>query len=129
MSYLHHNCTIVRTFVRTHSTLNLNTGESVPSHSETVTEPCNAPLFGKSAETGICRACASGWEAPGNLFASELIVCAYNAHDDLLAALKSNIEFFAELYAKYQNKIGPFASQAQVQLQQARAAIAKAEQR
>lgn len=38
-----------------------------PFKTETVTEPCGAPLFGDDfTATGICRSCARGWEVPTN---------------------------------------------------------------
>ena len=69
---LHHSCTILRTFVRSHGTINLTTGKSSIDHSETVTEPCGVPLFsGDTQLTGVCRECAEGWEHPQNTFANE----------------------------------------------------------
>ena len=64
------NCTIARTFVRTHGTLNLGSGEVKENSRETVTEACGVPLFGKDTKRGVCRACASGWEVPDNRFAN-----------------------------------------------------------
>ena len=69
---LHHNCTILRTFVRSHGTLNPITGKTDIERSETVTEPCGTPLFsGNTQLTGVCRECSEGWEHPRNTFANE----------------------------------------------------------
>jgi len=68
----HNSCTVMRTFRRTHGTLDLVTGKTGKGRSETVTEACNVPLFGPpESKTGICRACAEGWEVPDNRFANE----------------------------------------------------------
>ena len=65
-------CKIRRTFKRTHSTLNMRTGESIKSKVEIVTEPCRNPLFGDEEQRRrVCGTCASGWEAPDNRFSSE----------------------------------------------------------
>jgi hypothetical protein len=65
------SCTILRTFDVQHGTLNMVTGEHVISRTETVTAPCNVPLFGAAAARGICAACRRGWDVPGNTFAND----------------------------------------------------------
>lgn len=61
-------CNIVRTFVVTVRTMNIVSGYTEPTgESQTITGPCNTPLFGKG--NGVCEACRTGWEVPGNLFA------------------------------------------------------------
>lgn len=68
-------CTVVRTFRRTHGTLNLRTGETTETHSEWVTEPCRVPLFSdREQSSGVCNACADGWEGTDNYFAGPLAV-------------------------------------------------------
>ena len=62
-------CTIIRTYTVTHSKMNLVTGEITQGASETITGPCNIPLFGK--RTGVCDACAKGWTHPQNTFAND----------------------------------------------------------
>jgi hypothetical protein len=65
------SCTILRTFKVTHGTLDLATGKTAKGRSETVTQPCNTPLFGApETATGVCRSCAEGWEVPDNRFAT-----------------------------------------------------------
>jgi len=67
-------CTIMRTFVRGHYTLKLNSDEMpVRSGADTVhTEPCNIPLFADPERiTGICASCRKGWEVEGNKFATD----------------------------------------------------------
>lgn len=64
------SCTVQRTFVRGHG--HLVDGKYVQESEETVTEPCNVPLFDDlGQQTGICRSCRGGWEAATNKFASE----------------------------------------------------------
>jgi len=53
-------CPVVRTKTVTVSSLNILSGETGPSRTETRTEPCGAPLFGKDREVGKCRQCAEG---------------------------------------------------------------------
>lgn len=68
----HSTCTIVRTIVVTHNTMNMVTGEMTAGRKETKTEPCNTPIFtDEERHTGICKACRQGWEVEGNKFASE----------------------------------------------------------
>lgn len=67
-----HDCTILRTFIRKYGTLNMATGASTSERQETVTEPCNLPLFGDvERKRGVCRSCAKGWEVDGNKFAND----------------------------------------------------------
>lgn len=66
----HTSCTITRTFERKSGHLNLATGAFDLTKVETVTEPCNVPLFGRHVDTGVCRSCSEGWEVAGNKFAS-----------------------------------------------------------
>lgn len=68
----HSTCTVPRIVVVTHGTLNLATSETKVTGSETVTGPCNTPLFSDDEKSsGICRACATAWEVEGNKFAGE----------------------------------------------------------
>lgn len=66
-----HACTIRRTCVVTHGTLNMHTGDTHMDRRETVTKECGTPLFGRDLERGICRGCAAGWEHPDNRFADD----------------------------------------------------------
>lgn len=67
----HTSCTILRTFVRTSGTVDLNTGKYTDRGSETVTEPCAVPLSNhREIERGICRSCAQGWSVEANKFAT-----------------------------------------------------------
>jgi hypothetical protein len=70
----YHSCIIVRTFERKHGHFNLNDPEEpiVYDRTETVTGPCNVPLFSdEERASGICKSCRKGWETEGNVFASE----------------------------------------------------------
>lgn len=62
----YYECTIMRRFTRTHSTINMETGAVTSSGEVTVhTEACRAPLFGDlERATGVCNSCARGWESP-----------------------------------------------------------------
>ena len=63
-------CTVRRTSKVTHGTVNMVSGKSTKGRTEIVTEACGTPLFGEPENTtGICRACAEGWEVPDNRFA------------------------------------------------------------
>jgi hypothetical protein len=65
------SCTIIRTFNREHYTLDLSTNQRTFIKKETVTEPCNIPLFsGDFRKVGVCRACANGWTTESNVFAT-----------------------------------------------------------
>jgi hypothetical protein len=65
------SCTILRTFNREHYTVNLYSGVKTFIKKETVTEPCNVPLFADlHRKRGVCKDCSEGWEVEGNIFAS-----------------------------------------------------------
>jgi len=65
-------CTIQRTKKVTRGTMNIATGQFTWKAPEIVTEPCSTPLFyNDECATGICRSCKHGWEAEGNIFASQ----------------------------------------------------------
>jgi hypothetical protein len=66
------SCTIQRTWVEHHHTVNMLTGAATAGESLTVTGPCGIPLFGERAEIGVCSSCASGWSVEGNCFADDL---------------------------------------------------------
>jgi hypothetical protein len=62
-------CTIIRTFIVT--TMSPVTWEE--QGKETVTGPCNTPLFGdEERRAGVCRSCRKGWEVEGNRFADDV---------------------------------------------------------
>lgn len=64
-------CRIMRIKIVRHGRLN-SAGETVITHGETVTEPCNTPLFEETdRRLGVCRSCRRGWETGANKFASE----------------------------------------------------------
>lgn len=61
------NCTIERVMLIQHSKLDLSNGHQIPGMSETVTGPCDAPLFSRPTQAvGACSSCLSGWEVPDN---------------------------------------------------------------
>lgn len=66
-----HNCSVARTWLVTHGTLDLATGQTTEGEKEWRTGPCGSPLFGDTErKTGVCRACARGWEHPNNYSAA-----------------------------------------------------------
>lgn len=60
-------CAVERTFERTHTTLNIHTGETTKGETETVTAICGSPLFSRADKVlGVCRSCLRGWSVPKN---------------------------------------------------------------
>jgi hypothetical protein len=65
------SCTIVRTMMSEHYTLNINNGEKTLIKKSNETRPCGIPLFsGDNRKAGVCSSCAKGWETEGNVFAT-----------------------------------------------------------
>jgi len=61
------DCNVERTYVVTHSTINMATGEMKEGHKETKTGPCGTPLFGElHRKLGVCGSCLKGWEVIDN---------------------------------------------------------------
>lgn len=76
----HHSCVEMRVVRITHCKLNIRTGQLTDGHSETVTKPCDAPLFSDAERhSGLCRSCASGWSVEGNRKATEAEAIAATA--------------------------------------------------
>lgn len=60
-------CRIIRRYLVTHSTVNMQTGEETLGETKWEVGPCNAPLFSnEERKSGVCKACASGWSSPTN---------------------------------------------------------------
>ena len=76
----HNLCGEIRVVQVTHGTLNIRDGKTRYGRTETVTQPCNAPLFSdQERATGLCRSCAAGWSVEGNRKATEAEVEAFAA--------------------------------------------------
>lgn len=95
----HDACTSLRRLRLTHGKFNILTGRSYKTREETITRTCNAPLFtGEERASGLCRACASGWQADGNRPATAEEAAAYHATrkerkpDDLRAQPTAKID-------------------------------------
>jgi hypothetical protein len=59
-------CPIERFQRVTLSSLNIMTGDHGPERVEERVDACGTPLFGKDAERGICKGCATGWTHQNN---------------------------------------------------------------
>jgi hypothetical protein len=61
-----HTCIVERTKLVRHGTFD---GDKLTYDRESIeTEACGTPLFtDKEETTGVCRSCASGWQAAGNV--------------------------------------------------------------
>lgn len=68
-----HLCTVVRTVLVRHHSMDMTTGATTENvkPAEWVTGPCDTPLFGNDTKTGICRSCRDGWKVPDNYPANE----------------------------------------------------------
>ncbi len=61
-------CQVERRFVRKSGDLNALTGDYTERSAETVTGPCDTPLFGVVRHRrGICPSCEALWEVPHNV--------------------------------------------------------------
>jgi len=60
------DCPVIRTMKITHNLLDMNTGQTIEAGTQTVTQPCRTPLFGKQRDIGMCRSCENGWETDEN---------------------------------------------------------------
>ena len=63
----HISCTVVRTALVRHGTINMATGATTAGDECWETGPCGAPLFNaEEQKAGVCRSCARGWTHPNN---------------------------------------------------------------